>query len=118
MPDDHVRRADLVVRVPPLGIPHFTPAAVAGIIEEAERRAGPGRLTLRLRELGGLVRIASDIAVTEGASLAGPSHVERTLAMALSAEEQLNGAASSLIPTERPPLVRLTRQGEGAAEAG
>jgi len=92
--------------------------AVAGIIEEAERRAGPGRLTLRLQELGGLVRIASDIAVIEGASLAGASHVERTLAMALSAEEQLNGAASSLIPTERPPVVRLTRQGEGAAEAG
>ena len=87
--------------------------AVAGIIEEAERRAGPGRLTLRLQELGGLVRIASDIAVIEGASLAGASHVERTLAMALSAEEQLNGAASSLIPTERPPVVRLTRQGEG-----
>ena len=58
--------------------------AVAGIIEEAERRAGPGRLTLRLQELGGLVRIASDIAVIEGASLAGASHVERTLAMALS----------------------------------
>jgi DNA replication protein DnaC len=78
---------------------------------------GRGRLTLRLRELGGLVRTAGDIAVTEGASLAGASHVERALAMALSAEEQLNGAASSLIPTERPPVVRLTRPGEGAAEA-
>jgi hypothetical protein len=38
--------------------------------------------------------------------------------MALNAEEQLNAAARSLIPTERPPVVRLTRQGEGAAEAG
>jgi len=59
-----------------------------------------------------------DIAVAEGASLTAASHVERALTMALSAEEQLNRAADSLMPTELPPVVRLTRQGDGAAEAG
>ena len=49
-------------------IPHFEKAAVAEILREAQRRAGRrGQLTLRLRELGGLIRVAGDIA-TEGAS--------------------------------------------------
>ncbi len=44
-------------------IPHFEKKAVGEIIKEAQRRAGRhGRLTLRLRELGGLVRVAGDIA--------------------------------------------------------
>jgi Lon-like ATP-dependent protease len=44
-------------------IPHFTRDAVSEIIKEAQRRAGRmGQLTLRLRELGGLVRVAGDIA--------------------------------------------------------
>ena len=44
-------------------IPHFEKKAVGEIIKEAQRRAGRhGRLTLRLRELGGLIRVAGDIA--------------------------------------------------------
>ncbi len=44
-------------------IPHFEPTAVAEIIREAQRRSGhSGKLTLRLRELGGLVRTAGDLA--------------------------------------------------------
>ncbi len=44
-------------------IPHFEPGAVAEIIREAQRRSGhSGKLTLRLRELGGLVRTAGDLA--------------------------------------------------------
>ncbi len=44
-------------------IPHFEAAAVAEIIREAQRRSGhSGKLTLRLRELGGLVRTAGDLA--------------------------------------------------------
>jgi len=44
-------------------IPHFDKGALATIIQEAQRRAGrKGQLTLRLRELGGLVRVAGDIA--------------------------------------------------------
>ena len=42
-------------------IPHFDRSAVEVILREAQRRAGRrGKLTLRLRELGGLVRIAGD----------------------------------------------------------
>jgi len=49
-------------------IPHFDRTAVLEILREAQRRAGRrGQLTLRLRELGGLIRVAGDIA-QEGAS--------------------------------------------------
>ncbi len=45
-------------------IPHFDKSAVAEIIREAQRRSGrKGQLSSRFRELGGLVRIAGDIAV-------------------------------------------------------
>ena len=44
-------------------IPHFSREAVAEIIKEAQRRAGKkNALTLKLRDLGGLVRAAGDIA--------------------------------------------------------
>jgi len=44
-------------------IPHFTRDAVEEIIREAKRKAGMrGRMTLRFRELGGLIRAAGDIA--------------------------------------------------------
>ena len=45
-------------------IPHFDRGAVEEIMEEARRRAGrKKRLTLILRDLGGLIRAAGDIAV-------------------------------------------------------
>ncbi len=69
-------------------IPHFTRAAVEAIIEEARRRASLGHLTLRLRELGGLVRAAGDVAVSEGASLVEPKHVHIARQLAMSLEEQ------------------------------
>ncbi|MBS3817209.1 MAG: ATP-dependent protease LonB [Candidatus Thermoplasmatota archaeon] len=48
-------------------IPHFTNGAITEIIREAQRRANKrGELTLRLRELGGLVRVAGDLAVERG----------------------------------------------------
>ena len=51
-------------------IPHFTREAVEEIIEEARRMAGRrGKLTLQLRELGGLVRAAGDIAKSRGADV-------------------------------------------------
>ena len=57
-------------------IPHFEKSAVAIILREAQRRAGRrGKLSLRLRELGGLVRIAGDLAMEEGAPLTTAAHV-------------------------------------------
>ena len=51
-------------------IPHFDKYAVAEILREAQRRSGrKGELTLRMRELGGLVRVAGDMAVQRGAKL-------------------------------------------------
>lgn len=49
-------------------IPHFTRDAVEEIVREAQKRAGRkgGHLTLRLRDLGGIVRAAGDIAVKKG----------------------------------------------------
>ncbi|MFH1054485.1 MAG: ATP-dependent protease LonB [Candidatus Altiarchaeota archaeon] len=44
-------------------IPHFTVEAVDEILREAKRRSGTrGKLTLRFRELGGIIRAAGDIA--------------------------------------------------------
>jgi Lon-like ATP-dependent protease len=70
-------------------IPAFTAEALAEITAEARRRAATqGRLTTRLRELGGLVRIAGDLAVTEGAASVHASHVRKAQAYAASIEEQ------------------------------
>ena len=45
-------------------IPHFDKSGVEELLEEARRRAGrKGRLTLVLRDLGGLIRAAGDLAV-------------------------------------------------------
>jgi Lon-like ATP-dependent protease len=44
-------------------LPHFRREAVSEVILESRRRAGrKGHLTLKLRELGGLVRVAGDVA--------------------------------------------------------
>lgn len=71
-------------------IPHFSRAAVEAVIDEAALRANrSGHLTLRLRELGGLVRAAGDLAVSEGAPLVEPAHVIAALEITKSLEEQL-----------------------------
>lgn len=72
-------------------IPHFDKGAVAEVIHEAQRRAGrKGRLTLRLRELGGLVRVAGDLAKEEGAPFATPEHIMRAKSIARSLEQQVS----------------------------
>ena len=51
-------------------IPHFDRSSIAVLLRESQRRAGRrGKLTLRLRELGGLVRVAGDL---EGSAGGGP----------------------------------------------
>jgi Lon-like ATP-dependent protease len=79
-------------------IPHFSPGGVRAVIAEAARRGGPGRLTLRLRELGGLVRAAGDLAAVEGAALVEAVHVDRAQRLALSVEEQLERTGGSPRP--------------------
>ena len=71
-------------------IPHFDRLAVGEILREAQRRAGRrGQLTLRLRELGGLIRVAGDIAVEVGAPLVLAEHVVNAKRTARSLEQQV-----------------------------
>jgi Lon-like ATP-dependent protease len=71
-------------------IPHFDMGAVTEIIREAQRRAGrSGELTLRLRELGGLVRVAGDMANAEGARITTAEHVVRAKRSSRSLEQQI-----------------------------
>jgi Lon-like ATP-dependent protease len=71
-------------------IPHFDSSAVEEIIREARRRAGrKGHLTLKLRDLGGLVRVAGDIAHGENAPLTTAAHVLKAKSIARSVEQQL-----------------------------
>lgn len=71
-------------------IPHFEKGAVAIILREAQRRAGRrGKLSLRLRELGGLVRIAGDLAMEEGAPLTTAAHVLGARNIAKPLEQQV-----------------------------
>src|SRR5919202_5346775 len=71
-------------------IPHFDRVAVSEILREAQRRAGRrGRLTLRLRELGGLVRVAGDIATEQKVPVVTVAHVLQAKSMARSLEQQV-----------------------------
>lgn len=71
-------------------IPHFTKDAVEEIIREAQKRAGrKGHLTLRLRDLGGIIRAAGDIAIREGAKYVTREHVLKALQLAKPLEKQL-----------------------------
>ena len=71
-------------------IPHFDSEACAEIIREARRRAGrKGQLTLILRDLGGLVRVAGDIARADGSELTLAKHVLEAKKMSRSVEQQL-----------------------------
>jgi len=71
-------------------IPHFETGAIMEILREAQRRAGRrGQLTLRLRELGGLIRVAGDIAQEEGAPLVLAHHVLAAKKIARSLEQQV-----------------------------
>ena len=71
-------------------IPHFTKQAVEAIIQEARIRAGTSqKLTLRLRELGGLVRAAGDLAREENSVLVQPDHIKRAKRLARTLEQQI-----------------------------
>jgi ATP-dependent Lon protease len=106
MPDDDSNRAKLAqfiaqeiqmdARIPPA-----ERGAVCAIIEEAKRRAKvidnqQNALTLRLRELGGVVRAAGDIAVNQKAKHITQKHIEAALKRARPIEEQIKAKYGSL----------------------
>jgi len=74
-------------------IPHADEEAAALIIEESRRRARQiddvNGLTLRLRDLSGIMRLAGDIAVNEGAQFIGRAHLVEAVKRGKTIEEQL-----------------------------
>jgi ATP-dependent Lon protease len=71
-------------------IPPFDKYAVGEVIREAQRRSGrKGELTLRFRELGGLVRVSGDIAVQRGSKVVGIEDVLTARRTARSLEKQM-----------------------------
>jgi len=75
-------------------IPHATREAIELIISEAHKRAKEidnkdKSLTLRLRELGGLIRAAGDVAIVEQAKYIEGKHIREALKRARPVEEQI-----------------------------
>ncbi len=75
-------------------IPHATKNAVSAIIDESGRRAKKidnknHALTLRLREIGGLIRAAGDIATIGGAEVIDSSHIKAAMKHSKTIEEQI-----------------------------
>ncbi len=72
-------------------IPHFTKAAVEEIIYESQRRANrKGHLTLRLRELGGLIRAAGDLGKEKNEQLVTAETVRLAKTIARTLEDQIS----------------------------
>ena len=71
-------------------IPHFSREAVDEIILEARRRANrKNRLTLQLRDLGGLLRAAGDIAIKKGHSVVQKEDLFEAKLYAKTLEQQM-----------------------------
>lgn len=71
-------------------IPHFSRKAVGEVILEAQRRSGRrGHLSLRLRELGGLIRVAGDIAKEQNSKIVKTKHVLMAKMIAKPLEQQV-----------------------------
>jgi len=87
-------------------IPHFTPDAVDEIVTEARRRANrKGHLSLLLRDLGGIVRAAGDLALERGAKVVERQHVLDAKKIARPLEQQI---ADKLIEQRKDYAVIIT----------
>lgn len=72
-------------------IPHFDQSAIREVLREARRRSmRKGHLTLKLRDMGGLIRVAGDLARQEEAELTTAAHVIAAKETARSVEEQIS----------------------------
>ncbi|MDR2873870.1 MAG: ATP-dependent protease LonB [Methanobrevibacter sp.] len=71
-------------------IPHFDVDALDEIIREAKRRSGKkDSLTLKLRDLGGLIRASGDIAKEENSDIVNAKHVELAKKFSRTLEQQI-----------------------------
>jgi ATP-dependent Lon protease len=98
-------------------IPHASRAAVDALIAEAKRKAKQldnqdGALTLRFRELSGVIRLAGDIAKDAGAPLIESEHVEQAVHRGKSIEEQLRDKYGSVYGGAASEFKGATPRGE------
>ena len=85
--------------------------ALLGLLRGGEARVRSGqrdRLTTRLRELGGLIRAAGDIAVQEGAPLVETCHVDAACENTRTLEEQM-ARRTEMAVTLTTPLPQVLR---------
>ncbi|MFY9982433.1 MAG: ATP-dependent protease LonB, partial [Methanoregula sp.] len=93
-------------------IPHFDKSAIDEIIREARRRSNrKGHLTLKLRDIGGLIRVAGDIARQEGATLTTAAHVITAKKTARSIEDQVSDEVTRHLREYEMTVVEGTRIG-------
>lgn len=98
-------------------IPHARMDAVKTVIEEAKRRAKEvdgqeDSLTLRLRELSGIIRLAGDIAVGEGSEFITGKHVKAAKERAKNIEEQMREKYGSVWKAGASESANLQNKGE------
>jgi Lon-like ATP-dependent protease len=93
-------------------IPHFDQSAIDEIIREARRRSNrKGHLTLKLRDMGGLIRVAGDIARQEKAELTTAAHVVTAKKTARSIEDQVSDEITRHLREYEMTVVEGTRIG-------
>jgi Lon-like ATP-dependent protease len=72
-------------------IPHFDRSAIEEVIREGRRRSNrKGHLTLKLRDIGGLIRVAGDLARQKGTKVTTAEDVVKAKETARSIEEQIS----------------------------
>ncbi|MDR2855250.1 MAG: ATP-dependent protease LonB [Methanomicrobiales archaeon] len=72
-------------------IPHFDQGAIEEVLHEARRRSNrKGHITLKLRDMGGLIRVAGDLARKDNASYTTREHVILAKKTARSIEDQIS----------------------------
>ncbi len=93
-------------------IPHFDQSAIDEIIREARRRSNrKGHLTLKLRDMGGLIRVAGDIARQENATITTAAHVITAKKTARSIEDQVSDEITRHLREYEMTVVEGTRVG-------
>ncbi len=71
-------------------IPHFSKTAVMVILDQARKMANrKNQITLRFREIGGLIRASGDVATGDNAKLVEPKHIFEAMKVAKTLEQQM-----------------------------
>jgi ATP-dependent Lon protease len=99
-------------------IPHATKMAVKLLIDEARKRARiiddqRDAFTLRLRDLGGVLRMAGDMAVMDGSEFIMEKHMTFAIDNAISIEDQIIKRYNSFENAVRKDLSSSRHMGDG-----